>query len=158
MACKIWNCISYHFPKCLEMKVYGQQEEGCFVFANGIFHQVDNDWKFEYTDELGLMKHGDTIFYSPSFSKINTGVRKDTDKYEQDRWLVYTDTPTAKRISFARWAELMNEVYKINDNGKWALIYAILCKISSCFGYAKWAFFFQLCSIMQTNIRRKTSE
>lgn len=128
---KIWNCISYHFPKCLEMKVYGQQEEGCFVFANGIFHQVDNDWKFEYTDELGLMKHGDTIFYSPSFSKINTGVRKDTDKYEQDRWLVYTDTPTAKRISFARWAELMNEVYKINDNGKWALIYAILCAFRS---------------------------
>lgn len=128
---KIWNCISYHFPKCLEMKVYGQQEEGCFVFANGIYHQVDGEWKFDFTDELGLMKHGDTIFYSPSFSKINTGVRKDTDKYEQDRWLVYTDTPTAKRISFARWAELMNEVYKINDNGKWALVYSILCAFRS---------------------------
>lgn len=128
---KIWNCISYNFPKCLEMKVYGQQEEGCFVFANGIYHQVDGDWQFDFTDELGLMKDGDTIFYSPSFSKINVGVRKDNDRYEQDRWLVYTDTPAAKRITFARWAELMNEVYRINDNGKWALLYAIMCAFRS---------------------------
>lgn len=128
---KIWNCISYNFPKCIEMKVYGQQEEGCFVFANGIYHQIDNEWKFDFTDELGLMKHDDTIFYSPSFSKINIGVRKDNDKYEQDRWLAYKDTPLNKRISFARWAELMDEVYKINDNGKWALIYAIMCAFRS---------------------------
>lgn len=128
---KIWNCISYNFPKCLEMKVYGQQEEGCFIFANGIYHQIDNEWKFEFTDEFGLMKHGDTIFYSPSFCKINVGVRKDDDKYEQDRWLVYTDVPMSKRISFDRWATLMDEVYKINDNGKWALIYAIMCAFRS---------------------------
>lgn len=128
---KIWNCISYNFPKCLEMKVYGQKEEGCFIFANGIFHEVDGVWKFDYTDELGLMKHDDTIFYSPSYSKINVGARKDNDKYEQDRWLIYSDTPAAKRISFARWASLMNEVYRINDNGKWALLYAIMCAFRS---------------------------
>ena len=128
---KIWNCISYNFPKCLEMKVYGQQEEGCFIFANGIFHEVDGVWKFDYTDELGLMKHDDTIFYSPSYSKINVGARKDNDKYEQDRWLVYSETPEKKRISFARWASLMNEVYRINDNGKWALLYSIMCAFRS---------------------------
>lgn len=128
---KIWNCISYKFPKCSEIKVYGQQEENCFVFANGIYHQVDDDWKFEYTDELGLMKHDDEIFYSPAFSKVNAGVRKDNDKYEQDRWLVYTDTPANKRITFQKWAALMDEVYKINDNGKWALIYAIMCAFRS---------------------------
>lgn len=128
---RIWNCISYNFPKCIEMKVYGQQEEGCFVFANGIYHQVDNAWRFDFTDELGLMKHDDTIFYSPSFSKINVGVRKDNDRYEQDRWLVYTDTPETKRLSFARWASLMDEVYRINDNGKWALLYAIMCAFRS---------------------------
>ena len=128
---RIWNCISYNFPKCIEMKVYGQQEEGCFVFANGIYHQVGDGWQFDFTDELGLMKHEDTIFYSPSFSKINVGVRKDNDKYEQDRWLIYTDTPEAKRISFARWAALMDEVYRINDNGKWALLYAIMCAFRS---------------------------
>ena len=128
---KIWNCISYNFPKCLEMKVYGQQEEGCFIFANGIFHEVDGAWKFDYTDELGLMKHDDTIFYSPSYSKINVGARKDNDKYEQDRWLIYSETPEKKRISFARWASLMNEVYRINDNGKWALLYSIMCAFRS---------------------------
>ncbi len=128
---RIWNCISYKFPKCTEIKVYGQQEENCFLFSNGIFHQVDTEWKFEYTDELGLMKHDDEIFYSPAFSKINVGVRKDNDKYEQDRWLVYTDTAQNKRISFSHWAELMDEVYKINDNGKWALLYAIMCAFRS---------------------------
>lgn len=128
---KIWISMSYEFPKCFELKVYGQQEEGCFIFANGIYHQVNNGWQFDFTDEFGLMKHGDTIFYSPSFCKINTGVRKDNDKYEQDRWLVFTDTPASKRITFARWAELMDEVYKINDNGKWALIYAVMCAFRS---------------------------
>lgn len=128
---KIWNCISYHFPKCTEVKVYGQQEEGCFLFANGILHQVDYEWKFEFADELGLMRHGDIIFYSPAFSKINISVRRDNDKYEQDRWLVYTDTPQNKRTTFQHWAELMDEVYKINDNGKWALLYAIMCAFRS---------------------------
>lgn len=128
---KIWNCISYNFPKCLELKVYGQQPEDCFVFANGIYHQVDGGWKFEYSDELGLMKHEDAIFYSPSFSKINAAVRQDNDRYEQDRWLCYTDTPTSKRITFEHWASLMNEVYKINDNGKWALLYSIMSAFRS---------------------------
>lgn len=128
---KIWNCISYKFPKCTEIKVYGQQDENCFVFANGIFHQVDGEWKFEYTDELGLMRHEDEIFYSPAFSKVNAGVRKDNDKYEQDRWLVYTDTPENKRITFEKWAALMDEVYKINDNGKWATLYSIMCAFRS---------------------------
>lgn len=128
---KIWICMSYEFPKCYELRVYGQQEEGCFIFANGIYHQVDNEWKFDFTDDMGLMKHGDAIFYSPSFSKINLAVRKDSDNYEQDRWLAYTDTPLNKRISFARWAELMDNVYQINDNGKWALIYAVMCAFRS---------------------------
>jgi DNA primase catalytic core len=128
---KIWTYISYNFPKCTEIKVYGQQEEGCFLFSNGIFHQVEGSWKFEYSDELGLMRDGDALFYSPSFSKINTSTRKDDDKYEQDRWLVYTDTPVEKRTTFKRWAELMNEVYRINDNGKWALVYAIMCAFRS---------------------------
>lgn len=128
---KIWNCISYNFPKCTEIKVYGQQPEGCFIFANGIYHQVDGVWKFEFSDELGLMKHGDEIFYSPAFSKVNAEVRKDNDRFEQDRALVYTEIPANKRISFAYWADLMNRVYNVNDNGKWAIIYAVMCAFRS---------------------------
>ena len=128
---KIWNCISYHFPKCTEIKVFGQQPEDCFCFSNGIFHYIGGEWKYEGVDELGLMHHGDDIFYSPAFSKVNAGVRKDNDRFEQDKWLIYTDTPATKRISFERWAQLMDSVYAINNNGKWALLYAILCAFRS---------------------------
>lgn len=128
---RIWNCISYNFPKCTELKVFGQQPENCFCFANGIFHEVDGGWKFELADELGLMRHGDDIFYSPAFSVVNAGMRQDNDRFEQDRWLVYRDTPQRQRITFERWAQLMNEVYSINDNGKWALIYAVMCAFRS---------------------------
>lgn len=128
---KIWACMSYNFPLVNEIKVFGQQEEGCFLFANGILHNVDGEWKFEYADDLGLMEHNKTLFYSPAFSKVNMGMRKDADRYEQDRWLMYTDTPLNRRITFKHWAELMNEVYRINDNGKWAIIYAIMCAFRS---------------------------
>lgn len=128
---RIWTYISHKFPKCTQIKVYGQQEEGCFLFANGILHQVDGSWKFEYCDELGIMKEGDTLFYSPSFSKVNVGNRSDDDPFKQEKYLVYTDTPEKKRTTFEHWASLMNEVYKINDNGKWALLFAIMCAFRS---------------------------
>lgn len=128
---RIWADMSHKFPKCNEISVYGQQKEECFVFANAIYHEVDGEWKLELADELGLMQHGDLCLYSPSFSKVNAKMREDNDRYEQDKWLVYTDTPRNKRISFEKWASLMNEVYKVNDNGKWALIFAILCAFRS---------------------------
>lgn len=128
---KIWACMSYNFPLVNEIKVFGQQPEGCFLFANGILHEVEGSWKFEYADELGLMEHQKTLFYSPAFSKVNMAMRKDSDRYEQDRWLVYSETPENKRITWQHWAELMDEVYKINDNGKWAIMYAIMCAFRS---------------------------
>ena len=128
---QVWTCMSHEFKKCTELKVFGQQPEDCFCFANGIFHRVDNEWKFENTDQLGLVSHEDNIFYSPAFSIVNAGVRSDDDKYEQDRWLIYKDIPTKDRISFQEWASLMNEVYRINNNGKWAIIYSIMCAFRS---------------------------
>lgn len=128
---RIWGDMSHKFPKCNEVLVYGQQKEGCFVFANAIYHEIEGEWKLELADELGLMHHEDMTLYSPSFSKVNAKMRDDNDKYEQDRWLVYSDTPMHRRITFERWASLMDEVYKVNDNGKWALIFAILCAFRS---------------------------
>jgi len=127
---RIWTYMSHKFPACTQIKVYGQQEEGCFLFSNAILHQVDNEWQFEFCDDLGLMRDGDTLFYSPAFSKINLG-RKDNDQFEQERFLAYTDTPAKKRTTFEHWASLMNEVYQINDNGKWAIIFAIMCAFRS---------------------------
>ena len=129
---KIWNYISYQFQQCCKLKVFGQQPEGYFCFANGIFHEVDGQWQYDAADELGLMRHGDDTLYSPAFSKVNAGLRKDDDREnEQDRWLVYTEVPMARRITFQRWAALMDEVYALNDNGKWAVLYAILCAFRS---------------------------
>lgn len=128
---RIWTYMSHRFPKCNEIKVYGQQKEGFWLFANSIYHQVEDEWKLEYADELGLMAHGDINLYSPSFSRVNKKVRDGEDENEQDKWFVYTDTPQNKRITFEHWANLMNEVYNVNDNGKWAIIFAIMCAFRS---------------------------
>lgn len=128
---KVWSSMISRFPMVYEVKVFGQQPEGCFLFANGIVHEVDGVWTFEHADEMGLIRHGDFLFYSPAFSNVNTGIRQDADRYEQDRWLVYSEPPKNQRITFERWAQLMDEVYKINDNGKWAMLYAILCAFRS---------------------------
>lgn len=128
---KIWQCMSYKFQKCTELKVFGQQPEGFFAFSNAIIHEVDGDWRVDKTDNLGIVEHRGEKYYSPAFSEIYAGERHDSDQYEQDRHLVYTDTPESKRCTFAQWASLMDRVYKINDNGKWATIYAILCMFRS---------------------------
>lgn len=128
---RIWTYMSHKFPKCNEIKVYGQQKEGCWLFANAIYHEVEGEYKLEYADELGLMKHEDINLYSPSFSKVNKKMRDGDDDNEQDKWFVYTDTPVNKRITFEHWARLMNEVYNVNDNGKWATIFAIMCAFRS---------------------------
>ena len=129
---RVWTAMSYGFQTCTRLKVFGQQPEGYFCFANGIFHETESGWQFDATDELGLMRHGDDVLYSPAFSKVNAGLRKDDSRdYEQDRWLAYTDVPANKRITFGEWARLMDEVYRLNDNGKWAVLYAILCAFRS---------------------------
>ena len=128
---KIWQYMSYTFQECVELKVFGQQLENFFAFSNAIIHRVDGIWKVEKTNNLGIVEHEGQNYYSPAFSEIYAGERHDTDKYAQDRWLVYTDTPVSRRCTFEQWADLMDRVYKINDNGKWAIIYAILCAFRS---------------------------
>ncbi len=128
---KIKACFSYQFTKCLELKTYGKQHEGFFCFANAIFHEVDGEWRLDMADELGIMEDSQQKYYSPAFSKINTDIRKDDDQYEQIRSFVYKEVADKDRITFKRWAELMAEVYKINNNGMWAIMYAILCAFRS---------------------------
>ena len=45
--------------------------------------------------------------------------------------MTYKEVPAEKRVTFEKWASLMDQVYKINDNGKWALIFAIMCAFRS---------------------------
>lgn len=131
---QIWQQMSYQFIKCTELKTFGQQPEGFWAFANAIYHQVETINEFgekvkvnrvDYTNDLGVTTHKDINYYSPAFSKIFLGEREN-DQYEQDRFFVYKDVPEHQRIDFKQWAELMHEVYKINNNGKFAILFDIL--------------------------------
>lgn len=139
-----WKAIktymSRHFVMCSEVKTYGnQQSEGMsrktdeqfFAFANGIFHNVDGQWVFDPVNELGVVTHNKNNYYLPAFSTIYAGSGKQSDKYELISQLVYKEVPAEKKVSFEKWASLMNQVYKINDNGKWALVFAIMCAFRS---------------------------
>jgi DNA primase catalytic core len=112
------------FPLSWELNVFGQQHEGFWAFANAIF----TDGKVTYMNDLGLVLINEKTFYSPAFSKIYSGHRKDNDKFEQDRFFIYRET---SQTSFQDWARLMNEVYKLNDNGKWAVLFAIMSTFRS---------------------------
>ena len=132
--------MSRHFVMCSEVQVYGnQQEEGTsrkadsmfFAFSNGIFHTVDDKPVFSPIDELGVVAHNKRNYYLPAFSTIYAGSGRQSEKYELISQLVYKEVPDDKKVSFEKWADLMNQVYKINNNGKWAILYAIMCAFRS---------------------------
>lgn len=127
----IWSWSSYGFVQCLELRTYGQQTEGFFAFTNAIFHKVEDEWVLDLADELGITEHQGEKYYSPAASKINTNVRQDEQEFEQEQNFVYVDTPQKDRITFEEWATLMRDVYKVNNNGMWAIVYALLCAFRS---------------------------
>jgi DNA primase catalytic core len=124
---KIWKNMSYNFTYCRELRVFGQQPEEFFAFSNAIFHEVEGKYAIERMNDLGVVTHNKENYYAPAFSKIYSSERMENDPYEQDRYLIYKDIPGKEQITFSEWATLMNEVYKINDNGKFAVLFSILC-------------------------------
>lgn len=137
---KIREYMSRHYVTCTEVMTYGnQQEDGFsrredqqfFAFANGIFHVVDGIPRFDPVNELGVVTHNNKNYYLPAFSTIYAGSGRQSDKYELISQLVYKEVPADKRCSFEEWASLMDRVYKINNNGKWALLFAIMCAFRS---------------------------
>lgn len=137
---KIREFMSRHYVTCSEVLTYGnQQEDGFsqkedqmfFAFANGIFHMVDGQPRFDAVNELGVVTHNGRNYYLPAYSTIYAGSGRNSDKYELISQLTFREVPTEKRISFDEWASLMDRVYKINDNGKWALLYAVMCAFRS---------------------------
>jgi hypothetical protein len=124
---KIWKNMSYNFTSCRELRILGQQPEEFFAFSNAIFHEIDGEYRIDRMDALGIATHAGENYYSPSCSKIYSSERRDDDFYEQERNLLYKDIPEKDRLTFAQWASLMDEVYRVNDNGKWAILFAVLC-------------------------------
>ena len=138
---RIKEYMSRHFVQCREIQTYGnQQSEGMsrktdeqfFAFANGIAHEDENgNYVFEKVNELGVVTHNHMNYYLPAFSTIYAGSGRQSDKYELISQLVYEDIPVTKQVTFEQWASLMDKVYKINDNGKWAIVFALMCAFRS---------------------------
>jgi DNA primase catalytic core len=125
----IWRNMSYQFTACSELRTFGQQPEEFWAWTNAILHEVEGETKIEYTDHLGVATHNGKNYYSPAFSEIFNTQRRDGDQYELDRHFVYKEIAPEMNLSFEQWADMMNEVYKINNNGKWAVLFSVL----SCF-------------------------
>lgn len=117
------------FRKCTELRMYGYYDEGFFAFSNAIYHEVNSQHEITHIDELGIVTHNEQNYYIPAFSKIYANERRDSDKYYLDRFMMYR--PQKNKASFSDWAALMNEVYKFNHNGKWAILYAFMCMFRS---------------------------
>jgi DNA primase catalytic core len=114
---KILSSTANSFPLTYPLIELGTQKEGFFSFADAIFY----DNTITRMDDLGLVTVNGTTFYSPSCSKVND-IKRDQDEYEQQRNFNFTPGTA----TFEEWAKLVDEVYKINNNGKWAILMAIL--------------------------------
>jgi len=137
---RIKECMSRHYVLCSEIQVYGnQQTEGMsrrpdeqfFAFANGICHLVGDKTEFVATNEMGVVTHNGKNYYLPAYSTIYAGSGRRSDKYELISQFVYREVPKEKQVTFKEWAALMNKVYKINDNGKWAILFSVMCAFRS---------------------------
>lgn len=106
------------FPECEEVHTLGQQPEGFYSFANGIvergtFKEVDDFGICEY-DQEREKPNGDTEtrtkrFYFPAFSSIYRDVRQDDDKYQNDRFFVFKESP----VELSEWTAQLSKVYGI---------------------------------------------
>lgn len=126
--------MSLRFKEAFRLKTLGQQKEGFFAWSNAILCPSDKDkdtYEIRFLDNLGLVNFNKQIYYCPAFSEIYTNDRIDDDPYEQDKWLFYEETPTPRRITFEYWAKLFDEVYRINNNGKWGILFAIMSAFRS---------------------------
>ena len=125
---KIRQVLSYNFTDCYEARVFGWQPEGFMMLPNAVYYpDSDGTWKLEYTDNLGVAEVNNMRFYSPASSSIRLGGRQEDNPYEQDEYAFYLEPQDKDRMEFTDWAKLMDQVFQVNENGKWAVIFAIAC-------------------------------
>lgn len=124
----ILHSMADKFRPCMELEELGWNDNGFFAFSNGLYRETDGEGQFTPVDEIGLVEHEGEGYFLPTFSRIR--IERNADRDRQSKYFKYDPDKTAK-VSFSEWAELMNEVYKINDNGKWATIFAIMSAFRS---------------------------
>jgi len=124
--------LSYNFINCYEARVFGWQPEGFLMLPNAVYYPDEESWKLEYMNTLGVAevetaRSGKMRFYSPAASSIRLGGRQEDNPYEQDELAYYLEPTGKNRMEFTEWAQLMSEVFQVNDNGKWAVMFTIAC-------------------------------
>ena len=132
---RIRQLLSYNFTDCYEARVYGWQPEGFLMLPNAVYYQeekADDDasfpeWRLQYMDNLGVAEVNGLRFYSPASSSIRLSGRKEDNPYEQDELAYYLEPQGKDRMNFTQWATLMNTVFGVNQNGQWAVMFAIAC-------------------------------
>ena len=134
---KVRQVLSYNFTSCYEARVFGWQPEGFFMMPNMVYYPGRNDdgsnsWRLQYMDSLGVAevetkKNGLMRFYSPAASSIRLGGRQEDNPYEQNELAYYLEPAGKNRMEFTEWATLMDEVFQVNQNGKWAVMFSIAC-------------------------------
>ena len=105
------------FPLCVEIRTLGWHYNGFFSFSNGIVV----DGQFKDIDKLGLVHFGSDTYFLPAFSSIYKDAQAEDDFYENDRKFIYKSIGTG----FAKWAKKFYNVYRDNDNGMVALMFAV---------------------------------
>lgn len=125
---KIRQVLSYNFIDCYEARVFGWQPEGFLMLPNAVYYPDNNGaWHLDYTNNLGVAEVANMRFYSPASSSIRLGGRQEDNPYEQDEYAFYLEPQEKDRMEFTGWAKLMDQVFQVNENGKWAVIFAIAC-------------------------------
>jgi 5S rRNA maturation endonuclease (ribonuclease M5) len=99
---KIVGKLMYKFPTAWELRTLGWQREGFFSFYNCIYNGTLKEY-----DYAGLVEHKNKFYFSPAASEIYADIRKESDEFENDRYLSYIKSP----ISFNKWMDLMVQVY-----------------------------------------------
>ncbi|MEZ0182625.1 DNA primase [Flavobacterium oncorhynchi] len=123
------------FITASELKILGQQRQGFFAFADGVYH--DNQFKavnkYGIVQVEGLEKTESeyrsdiTHFYSPSHSEIYKAANEGDDPFENDRYFVHKSAP----ISLENWATQMVTVF--GDKGKLGIAFCIAANFRDLF-------------------------
>lgn len=122
------NSIMEQFVMAYELKTLGWQPEGFYAFSDCVFHQgnrkIANDYGIiqletgvqSESDYQDVIKH----FYSPSVSVMHRFSREGDDEYENDRFVIYKESP----VKINDWMRQLKLVYGEKANTGIAFVFA----------------------------------
>ncbi|TXE18594.1 DNA primase [Psychroserpens burtonensis] len=125
------NRFDDEFEPALELLTLGWNSKGFYAFADGVYY----NGKFRAVNKYGIihLKGIDTKkkeynqnvenYYSPAFSAMYKDNQEGDDRYENDRYFVYKESP----VSLDEWMQQMITVFAEKGLG------GILFNFASCF-------------------------